>query len=109
MSELAPRTRSCPMADDVIAILRTHEPELRAAGIKRLSLFGSVARGDANPDSDIAIAVVLNPADRIDLTRLTGLEERIGELVGRKVDLVPEPVEKSRLRANIERDRKLAF
>ena len=42
------------LADDVIARLRAHEAELRAAGIKRLSLFGSVARGEAGPDSDAA-------------------------------------------------------
>jgi predicted nucleotidyltransferase len=30
----------------IIAKLREHEPELKAAGIVRLSLFGSVARGD---------------------------------------------------------------
>jgi hypothetical protein len=36
----------------VFAKLRAHEPELKAAGISRLSLFGSVARGDANAESD---------------------------------------------------------
>jgi predicted nucleotidyltransferase len=93
----------------VIAILRAHEVELRAAGIRRASLFGSVARGDAGPDSDVDLAVELDREAKIDLVRLVELEERIGELVGRKVDLLPEPVEKLRLRANVERDRKLAF
>jgi hypothetical protein len=37
----------------IIAKLREHEPELKAAGIVRLSLFGSVARGDQTPQSDI--------------------------------------------------------
>ena len=50
MSEQATRTRTCPLADDVIVTLRAHEAELRAAGINRLSLFGSVARGDAGSD-----------------------------------------------------------
>jgi uncharacterized protein len=108
MSEQA-ETRPCPLAEDVLATLRAHEAELRAAGIKRLSLFGSVARGDAGPDSDVDLAVVFEPAARMDLLRIIGLQERIGELVGRKVDLLPEPVEKPRLRINIERDRKLAF
>jgi hypothetical protein len=109
MSEQATRTQSCPTADDVIAILRAHEAELRAAGIRRLSLFGSVARGDAGPDSDVDLAVELDREARIGLFKLIELEERIGELVGRKVDLLPEPVEKLRLRRNIDRDRKLAF
>jgi predicted nucleotidyltransferase len=37
-------------AEQVIATLRAHEAELRAAGIRALSLFGSVARGDAGQD-----------------------------------------------------------
>jgi predicted nucleotidyltransferase len=97
------------VADDVIAILRAHEQELRAAGIRRLSLFGSVARGEAGPDSDVDLAVELDPGARIGLIGLAALERRIGEMVGCKVDLLPEPVEKQRLRANIDRDRQLAF
>jgi uncharacterized protein len=109
MSELAPRTRLHPLADNVIATLRAHEPELRAAGILRLSLFGSVARGDAGPESDVDLTAEFDPAARMDLVRLVALERRITELVGRKVDLLPEPVEKPRLRANIHRDQKLVF
>jgi predicted nucleotidyltransferase len=37
----------------VIETLRLHEPELRAAGIVHLRLFGSVARGEASPESDV--------------------------------------------------------
>ena len=109
MSELAPVNQTCPDADEVIATLRAHEAELRGVGIKRLSLFGSVARGDAVPDSDVDLAVELDRSARIDLFKLIALEERIGKLLGRKVDLVPEPIEKPRLRRNVERDRKLAF
>ena len=109
MSEPATQTRSCPLADDVIATLRAHEAELRAAGIRRVSVFGSVARGEAGPDSDLDLAVELDREARIDLVRLVGLERQIGELLGYKVDLLPEPIEKPRLRANIDRDRKRAF
>jgi len=51
----------------------------------------------------------LDPEARIDLFQLTALERRIAELLGRPVDLLPEPVEKTRLQANINRDRRLAF
>jgi uncharacterized protein len=109
MSEQATQTQLCPRADEVLATLRAHEQELRAAGIKRLSLFGSVARGDASPNSDVDLAVELDRDARIGLVELVALERRLGELIGRKVDLLPEPVEKPRLRVNIERDRKRAF
>ena len=97
------------LAEHVIAILRAHEAELRRAGIRRLSLFGSVARGDAEADSDVDLAAELDPEARIGLFALGALERRLTELVGRPVYLLPEPVEKPRLRANIDRDRRHAF
>jgi hypothetical protein len=49
------------MAEHMIATLRAHEGELRRAGIRHLSLFGSVARGDATVDSDVDLAVEFAP------------------------------------------------
>ncbi len=109
MSEQATHTRVCFSADDVIEILRAHEPALRAAGIKGLSLFGPLARGEAGPEDDVDLAVALDPAAHIGLIGLGGLERRIGELIGRPAHLVPESVESPYVRADIERDRKLAF
>jgi hypothetical protein len=96
-------------AEHVLVALRAHEAELRSAGIRRLSLFGSVARGDAEASSDVDLAAEFDPAVRMDLFRLTALERRIAEILGCRVDLLPEPVEKPRLRSNIHRDRRLAF
>jgi predicted nucleotidyltransferase len=102
-------TTTIDLAEHVLAVLRAHEAELRRAGILRLSLFGSVARGDAEANSDIDLAAELDPEAGIGLFALAALERRLAELLGRKVDLLPEPVEKLRLRANIERDRRRAF
>lgn len=102
-------TSTTDIAEHVIATLRAHKAELRRAGIRHLSLFGSVARGDAEAGSDVDLAAEFDPAARMDLFRLTALERRIAEILGRRVDLLPEPVEKPRLRANIDRDRRLAF
>ena len=102
-------TTETGLAERVIAALRTHEAELRNAGIRRLSLFGSVARGDEEADSDVDLTAEFDPDARLDLFRLVALERRIAEIVGRRVDLLPEPAEKLRLRTNIERDRRLAF
>jgi len=44
--------------EHVIAILRRHEPQLKAAGVVHLSLFGSTARGDRRADSDIDLLAV---------------------------------------------------
>jgi predicted nucleotidyltransferase len=102
-------TTATDIAELVIATLRANEGELRRAGIPHLSLFGSVARGDAPVDSDVDLAAEFDPAARMDLFRLTALERRIPEILGRRVDLLPEPIEKPRLRANIDQDRRLAF
>lgn len=102
-------TTTTDLAERLITTLRAHEAELRAAGIRRLSMFGSVARGDAAADSDVDLAAELDPSVHMDLFRLTALERRIADLLGRPVDLLPEPVEKRRLQVNIDRDRRLAF
>ena len=96
-------------ASDVIAILRAREPALRQAGIRRLSLFGSVARNQAGPGSDIDLAAEFDPAAKMDLIQLVGLEQELGDLLGRDVQILPEPIRKERLRANVERDRIRAF
>jgi uncharacterized protein len=95
--------------EHIIAALRSHDAELRRVGIRHLSLFGSVARGEAGDASDVDLAVELDPSARIGLFRLMGLQRRLSEILGRSVDLVPEPAENPRLRQNIERDRRRAF
>ena len=102
-------TTTATVVEHVIATLRAHEADLRQAGIRHLSVFGSVARGNAEADSDVDLAAEFDPAAEMDLIRLVALERRIGETLGRRVDILPEPIENPRLRANVERDRLIAF
>lgn len=104
MTASSPRT-----ADAVIAVLRAHAAELRQAGIRHIGLFGSLARGEAAVDSDIDLVAELDPQAHFGLFRLVGLEQRLAEILGCAVDLLPEPIEQPRLRANVERDRRSAF
>jgi uncharacterized protein len=96
-------------AERVIETLRAHEKELRQAGLRSISLFGSLARGETEMDSDIDLAAEFDPAARMDLLRLSAVERRIAELLGSPVDLLPEPVEKRRMQDQINRDRRRAF
>lgn len=96
-------------ADRVIATLREHAAELRLAGVRHLALFGSVARGDCEVDSDVDLLVDLDPAARIGLIGLSALERRIAGLLGERVDLVAEPIEAPRVRDRIGRDVRHAF
>ena len=82
---------------------------MRRGGIRHLPLFGSLARGEAEAASDVGLAVELDPAARMDLFRRTALERRIAEILGRRVDLLPEPVQQPRLQANINQDHRRAF
>jgi hypothetical protein len=55
--------------------------------IRKLSLFGSVLRKDFQSQSDIDILVEFEPGARVGMIRLAGLEQELGEILGRKVDL----------------------
>lgn len=93
----------------VIETLRLHEPELRAAGIVHLRLFGSVARGEARADSDVDLMAEIDRSKRLTLFGLAGLENRLSDLLGVKVDLSPANTMKEAVRARADREAIRAF
>ncbi|HEX8224962.1 MAG TPA: nucleotidyltransferase family protein [Allosphingosinicella sp.] len=95
--------------DAVLERLRAHEAELKALGVVRLSLFGSLARGEAGPDSDVDVAVELNHGRGIDLLDFAQINLRLNDMLGAKVDLISEPARRPDFQAEIERDRVHAF
>jgi predicted nucleotidyltransferase len=99
--------------EQAISVLRDYEPELKALGVVSASVFGSVARDDARPDSDVDVVVRLSDdfsEGGFDyFGRMEELEQRLSVILGRKVDGIAEPVRKERLRAEIDRDRVFAF
>jgi len=89
--------------DRIIVILREHAPELRAAGLVHLRVFGSVARGEATPQSDVDLLADFDRSKRLTLLTVGSLERRVGDLLGLKVDLsaaewMKEPVRRQALR-----------
>jgi uncharacterized protein len=58
-------------------------------GIAELSVFGSVARGDARPDSDVDLLYVRVPGNDLGMLYFA-LHEDLEKLFGRSVDLVPK-------------------
>ncbi len=95
--------------EPVIATLRGHERELRTAGVIRLSLFGSTARGDHRPDSDIDLLAAFDDARRISLLDVVGIEQQISQLLGHPVELVEEGTLKPRVRKNVDAEAVRAF
>jgi predicted nucleotidyltransferase len=88
--------------DQILATLRSHEPALRAAGVVRLSLFGSTARGDQRPDSDVDLLAAFDGTRRISLLDVAGVEIRLSEMLGQPVDLAEEGTLKPRVRRTVE-------
>ena len=73
--------------NEILEILRTHRDELRKRfGVKSLAVFGSVARGEAGPESDVDILVEFESSPGFD--GYMALKFYLEDLLGRKVDLV---------------------
>ncbi len=94
---------------EVLAILRHHERELRTKGITRLSLFGSVARDDAGSVSDVDLLAAFDQQRRLSLIDIIHIQNEVGELLGRPVDLMEEGTLKPRVQAAVEREIVRAF
>jgi predicted nucleotidyltransferase len=71
----------------VLNELRRLEPELARRNVARIGVFGSVARGDSTPDSDIDVLVQMT--DEGDLFDLVGVKNLLEQNLGRSVDVVP--------------------
>jgi predicted nucleotidyltransferase len=95
--------------DEALEILRRFEPALRARGVRRAALFGSVARGDNRPDSDIDIMIEIDPEASISVFDYVGLKEYIAGLFEASVDVVSQESLKPHIRPTASADAIYAF
>ena len=98
--------------DDVLAALKTHEPELRRRGVIRAAVFGSMARGDAGPGSDIDVFIRFDPEVPVTLWDYAGLKRRVARMLGasrRKIDVIDLDGMSRHVRPTAERDAVYAF
>jgi predicted nucleotidyltransferase len=70
----------------VIALLRAHAADIKSRGVTRLALFGSIARGDAGPSSDVDLLIEVDPHACFTLVDLVGLERFLTDLLLRPVE-----------------------
>jgi len=96
-------------AQDALELLRRNEGALRARGVRHAALFGSVARGDNRPDSDIDILVEFDPTARVTVFDYVSLKTYIGQLFEQRVDVIDREALKPHLRDNSARDAVYAF
>jgi predicted nucleotidyltransferase len=73
--------------DFALSILRAHADELRAMGVARLFLFGSVVRDAANMDSDVDLFFDFDDPD-FSLIELLTVKNRLGDLLDTPADVM---------------------
>jgi hypothetical protein len=79
----------------------------RQHNIRRLGIFGSFARGEAQDDSDIDLLVHFS--ERISLLEMVALERQFSEVLGRRVDLLTEAAISLYLRERIQQDVRVIY
>jgi predicted nucleotidyltransferase len=94
---------------EVLTTLRVHEREIRASGVTRLSVFGSTARDQQGPASDVDLLAAFDPNRRLSLLDIIRIQNQIGKLLGTPVDLIEEGTLKPRIQASIAREIIRAF
>lgn len=104
MTERTPSADSRRLRD----LLRTRRAEVAAVldqyGAFDVKLFGSVARGDAGPRSDIDLMISIDAPEYEQVVSMLGLTEELSELLGVKVDVVARGVALERVSASARAD-----
>ena len=79
----------------------------RQNDVRQVSIFGSVARGEADEQSDIDLLVSFSK--RISLLKMVALERQFSDALGKKVDLLTEAAISPYLREIIKRDLQVLY
>lgn len=96
-------------AADTIDRLKSFEADLRAKGVCALYLFGSVARGEAEPGSDIDLSFDIAPDAKFSLFDQAQITCDLTEALGTKVDFVPRRAIHPYIRDRIEAEQIKVF
>ena len=98
-----------PELQDALEILRAHEPDLRRLGVTHAAVFGSVARGEVRPESDIDVLVELDENRPMGIFEYSRVKLYIAGLFNGPSDIVNRRTLKPLLQANILHDTVHAF
>ena len=87
---------------EIVAICRRYQ-------VRELSLFGSGARGEMRPDSDVDLLVDFLPDARPGLLGVSAMTRELTALLGRRVDLAVKPALKPLIRAEVLAEARLVY
>jgi predicted nucleotidyltransferase len=90
--------------DELIARLRKERPLFERENVRHVALFGSQARGEAHPNSDIDLMVEYRPEAKVSLVDLARLQRLLEERLGGHVQLLKAPIRRALLKAAVEAD-----
>ena len=90
------------LLEDALAAIRAKQPAAREQGVELIGVVGSVARGEAGPQSDVDIAYAV--VGRASLFGIGGILMDLQDDLQRRVDMVDLERAKPRLRELMERD-----
>ena len=94
---------------DALSTLRRHEKDLRARGVAHAAIFGSVARGEHRPGSDLDIMIEVEPDVPLTVYGYVSLKEHIAGLFAGPVDVVTRDALKAYVRPAATADAIYAF
>lgn len=94
---------------EIIDVLRRHEGELQRKGVMHAGVFGSRARGEGRPDSDIDILIDLAPDTRLGVFDYVDLKDYIAGMFETRVDVATRQGLKPYLRQSVLDDLVHAF
>jgi predicted nucleotidyltransferase len=77
--------------------------------IQELMVFGSAARGEMRPDSDVDLLVEFMPDAEMTLFKRFDVEMELANLIGRKVDLVSKKAMRPRIRREVMLEARLIY
>ena len=92
------------MLDATKQVLNEEKNRLRTLGVDRVGIFGSVVRGEENPESDVDILLELQPNHNLTLLSLVELEDYLSDRLSRKADTVIGSSKKPLIKEHVYRE-----
>jgi predicted nucleotidyltransferase/DNA-binding XRE family transcriptional regulator len=94
---------------DTLRTLQANAQQLRRLGVRHVSVFGSLARGEARRDSDIDLLVDLDPESHLDLLDYADIVDRLRAMLAHDIDVARRDRLKPHVAAAAFRDEIRAF